>query len=65
MSDATSDRIIVQQLRGHWSAWWEHEPQISFGGVTPAEAVDRNSAPFVVSNPGDVPPIPRPVIAQD
>ena len=36
-----SERIIVQQLHGHWSAWWEHEPQIAFGGATPAEAVDR------------------------
>ena len=35
------DRIIVQQLHGHWSAWWEHEPQIAFRGATPAEAVDR------------------------
>ena len=34
-------RIIVQQLHGHWSAWWEDEPQVAFGGATPAEAVDR------------------------
>ena len=34
-------RIIVQQLHGHWSAWWEHEPQIAFGGATTAEALDR------------------------
>lgn len=35
------NRIIVQQLHGHWSAWWETCPQVSFGGATPAEAVDR------------------------
>ena len=35
------DRIIVERLHGHWSAWWEREPQIAFGGATPAEVVDR------------------------
>jgi len=34
------DRIVVQELHGHWSAWWEHTPQIAFGGADPAEAVD-------------------------
>ena len=35
------NRIIVQQLHGHWSAWWEYEPQVAFGGATAGEAVDR------------------------
>jgi len=35
------DRIIVQLLHGHWSAWFDGEPQVAFGGATPAEAVDR------------------------
>ena len=36
-----SDRIIVERLHCHWSAWFDGEPQIAFGGATPAEAVDR------------------------
>ena len=35
------DRIIVERLHGHWSAWFDGEPQIAFGGADPAEAVDR------------------------
>jgi len=35
------DRIIVERLHDHWSAWFDGEPQIAFGGATPAEAVDR------------------------
>jgi len=34
-------RVIVQQLHGHWSVWWEHEPQMASGDGTSAEAVDR------------------------
>jgi hypothetical protein len=33
------DRIIVERLHGHGSAWFDGEPQIAFGGATPAEAV--------------------------
>jgi len=35
------DRIIVERLHGHWSAWFDGQPQIAFGGASPAEAVDR------------------------
>jgi len=35
------DRIIVERLHDHWTAWFDGEPQIAFGGATPAEAVDR------------------------
>jgi len=35
------DRIIVERLHSHWSAWFDREPQVAFGGATPAEAVDR------------------------
>ena len=35
------DRIIVERLHGHWSAWYDGEPQMASGGATPAEAVDR------------------------
>jgi hypothetical protein len=35
------DRIIVERLHDHWSAWFDGEPHIAFGGATPAEAVDR------------------------
>jgi hypothetical protein len=35
------DRIIVERLHGHWSAWFDDKPQIAFGGATPAEAGDR------------------------
>ena len=35
-----SDRIIIQQLHGHWTAWWQSQPETAFGGTTPAEAVD-------------------------
>lgn len=35
------NRIIVECLHGHWSAWWADRPQIAFGGATPGEAVDR------------------------
>ena len=43
-----SERIIVQELHGHWSAWWEHTPQIAFGEGTPAEAMDRLNDRFQV-----------------
>ena len=36
-----SVRIIVECLHGHWSAWWSDEPQVAYGGSSPAEAVDR------------------------
>jgi hypothetical protein len=36
-----SDRIIVERLHGHWSASYDGEPHIAFGGADPAEAVDR------------------------
>ncbi len=32
--------VITTTLAVHWSAWWEHEPQVAFGGASPAEAVD-------------------------
>jgi hypothetical protein len=35
------DRIIVERLHDHCSAWFDGEPQIAFEGATPAEAVDR------------------------
>lgn len=35
------DRIIVECLHGHWSAWFDGHPELAFGGATPAEAVDR------------------------
>ena len=35
-----TDRIIVERQHGHWSAWFDGEPQIAFGRATPAEAVD-------------------------
>jgi hypothetical protein len=39
--ESNRERIIVERLQGHWSAWYDSEPQIAFGGATPAEAVDR------------------------
>jgi hypothetical protein len=32
---------FVERLHGHWSAWFDVEPQIAFGGAMAAEAVDR------------------------
>lgn len=40
-SGSETDRINVQQLHGHWTAWWESRPETAFGGATPAEAIDR------------------------
>ncbi len=35
------ERITVEKLHGHWSAWFSGMPQFAFGGATPAESVDR------------------------
>ena len=34
-------QLHAQQLQGHWTAWWDCQPETAFGGATPAEAVDR------------------------
>jgi hypothetical protein len=34
-------RLASGSSCGHRSAWFDGEPQIAFGGATPAEAVDR------------------------
>jgi len=39
--DHDCDRIIVERLHGHWSAWFDGEPQIAFGGLRAAAAVER------------------------
>ncbi len=28
------DRIIVERLHAHWSAWFDGMPQVAFGGQT-------------------------------
>ena len=33
--------IIVENLHGHWSAWFSGTPQIGFGGKWPADAIRR------------------------
>jgi hypothetical protein len=35
------DRINVERPHGHWSGWFDGEPQIAFRGATPVEAVGR------------------------
>lgn len=34
-------RVIVEQLHGHWSAWFADVPHASFGGEHPANALRR------------------------
>lgn len=34
-------RIIVEQLHGHWSAWFGDRPHKSFGGAFPTDAIRR------------------------
>ncbi|MDB5344315.1 MAG: hypothetical protein JWP89_2692 [Schlesneria sp.] len=33
--------IVVEQLHGHWSAWFKNEPEIGFGGEWPSQAIER------------------------
>jgi hypothetical protein len=33
--------IIVEQLHGHWSAWFSGSPETGAGGAYPAEAIRR------------------------
>ena len=33
--------IIVEQMHGHWSAWFSGTPQVAYGGQWPADAIQR------------------------
>jgi hypothetical protein len=33
--------IVVEELHGHWSAWFQNEPATGFGGEWPSQAIDR------------------------
>ncbi len=33
--------IIVEQLHGHWTAWFSDTPHVAFGGEWPADAIRR------------------------
>jgi hypothetical protein len=33
--------IIVEQLRGHWSAWFAYDSGTRFNGEFPSEAIER------------------------
>ena len=33
--------IIVEQLHGHWSAWFQNEPGAGYGGEWPSQAIER------------------------
>lgn len=33
--------IIVEQLHGHWTAWFRDMPQVACGGEWPADAIRR------------------------
>lgn len=33
--------IIVEQLHGHWSAWFKDNPGTGYGGEWPSQAIDR------------------------
>ncbi len=35
------DHVIVEQHEGHWSAWFSGRPQVSCGGMMPADAIQR------------------------
>jgi hypothetical protein len=38
----TLPRIIVERSpHGHWEAWFDGRPQVTFGGDSPGTAVDR------------------------
>ena len=35
---------IASELHGHWSAWFEGNPESAFGGDTPTTALERLTA---------------------
>ena len=38
-------RIVVESDGDCWTAWFEGQPQVAFGGRTPTEAVYRLTGP--------------------
>lgn len=35
------ETLIVEQLHGHWSAWFKNEPGSGYGGEWPSQAIHR------------------------
>ena len=35
------ETIVVEQLHGHWSAWFKNDPGTGYGGEWPSQAIDR------------------------
>lgn len=40
----TTTRIIIEEKDGHWTAWFEHQPEFAFGGSTATEAISADGA---------------------